>query len=77
VAVVDARSDVRVDAVVAAVGSSNLTVFCGKFAVAGCGRVNPVDAATAVGFPKEKLPKPGAFAPSPPALVADAAAFVL
>jgi len=50
-------------------GSSNRTVFCGKVAAdaaADCGRVNPVVVAPAAGLPKEKLPKPGVFAPSPP-----------
>jgi len=75
--VVKASSEVRVDADDTVVGSSNRTVFCSKFTAAGCGRANPVDVAPAVGLPKEKLPKPGAFVPSPPALVVVAAAFVL
>ena len=73
----EARSDVRGDADDAVVGSSKRTVFCGKLAVVGCGRVNPVDVAPAVGLPKVKLPKPGVFAPSPPALEVVAGAFVL
>jgi len=59
---------VRVDADVAVLGSSNRTVFCGKFAVVGCARVNPVAVVAAAGFPNEMLPKPAGFAPSPPAL---------
>jgi len=58
-------------------GISKRTVFCGKFAVVVCDRVNPVDVAPAAGLPKGKLPKPGVFAASPPAFVVVAGALVL
>lgn len=73
----EARSDVRGDAVEAVLGSANRTDFCGKFAAVACGKVNPVDVAPAAGLPKVKLPKPGVFAPSPLALVVAAGTFVL
>jgi len=48
------------------VGSSNRTVFCGKFAVVGCDRVKPADVVPvpAAGLPKAMLPKPVGFAPA-------------
>lgn len=67
---------VRVDADDAVVGSSNRTVFCGKFAAAGCDRLSPADVVAAAGLPNEMLPIPAGFAPSPTVL-AVAAGFAL
>jgi len=59
------------------VGSSNRTVFCDKFTVAGCDKVNPVEVVpAAAGLLNEMLPKPAGFAPRPPTL-AEAAGFPL
>lgn len=63
---------VRVDADDAVVGSSNRTVFCGKFA----DRLSPADVVAAAGLPNEMLPVPAGFAPSPTVL-AVAAGFAL
>ena len=63
--VVEARSELRVDADDVVAGSSNRTVFWGKFAsVAGCDRV-----VAATGLPNKVLPKPSVFVLSPPAVV--------